>query len=102
MLPQPPNPTLFPYTLLFRSEQAPLDPPYALITAGASLHWMAWQVVLPRIRQALTPHGMLAIIYDELLPLPWDDALRSVIRSEEHTSELQSPVHLVCRLLLEK
>lgn len=61
-------------------EDAPLDPPYALITAGASLHWMDWQVVLPRFRQALTPRGMLAIIYDEALPLPWDDPLRSLIR----------------------
>lgn len=61
-------------------EDAPLEPPYALITAGASLHWMDWQVVLPRFRQALTPRGMLAIIYDETLPLPWDEAPRSLIR----------------------
>ena len=61
-------------------EEAPLDPPYALITAGASLHWMDWQVVLPRFRQALTPRGMLAMIYEEALPLPWDDTLRSLIR----------------------
>src|SRR5690348_18308393 len=33
---------------------------------------------------------------------PGDDAAGAQIRSEEHTSELQSPVHLVCRLLLEK
>src|SRR5690348_17709368 len=32
----------------------------------------------------------------------WSGAARSAARSEEHTSELQSPVHLVCRLLLEK
>jgi SAM-dependent methyltransferase len=61
-------------------ENAPLEPPYALITAGASLHWMDWQVVLPRFRQALTPNGLLAIIYDETLPLPWDDPLRGLIR----------------------
>src|SRR5207244_13117931 len=49
-----------------------------------------------------TEHGALAI-----LALPEDHAIRGqtldlVLRSEEHTSELQSPDHLVCRLLLEK
>ena len=71
-------------------EQAPLDPPYALITAGASLHWMDWQAVLPRFRQALTPRGMLALIYDELLPLPWDEALRSLIRRYSTNQRFQS------------
>ncbi|HEU5199267.1 MAG TPA: class I SAM-dependent methyltransferase [Ktedonobacterales bacterium] len=70
-------------------EDAPLEPPYALITAGASLHWMDWQVVLPRFRQALTPLGMLAIIYDEMLPLPWDDALRSLIRRSSTNQKFQ-------------
>jgi SAM-dependent methyltransferase len=70
-------------------EQAPLDPPYALITAGASLHWMDWQVVLPRFRQALTPRGMLAIIYDEMLSLPWDDALRSLIQRSSTNQKFQ-------------
>src|SRR5438876_3255352 len=38
----------------------------------------------------------------ECMTLCWDIGQQSVMRSEEHTSELQSPVHLVCRLLLEK
>ena len=42
-------------------ETAPLDPPYALVTAGESLHWMAWEVVLPRFAAALVPGGLLAI-----------------------------------------
>lgn len=42
-------------------EEAPLSPPYALVTAGESLHWMAWEVVLPRFARALTPNGVLAI-----------------------------------------
>jgi trans-aconitate methyltransferase len=70
-------------------EDAPLDPPYALITAGASLHWMDWPVVLPRFRQALTPRGMLAIIYDEMLPLPWDEALRGLIRRSSTNQKFQ-------------
>src|SRR5262249_40499639 len=36
------------------AEGAPLDPPYALITVAASLHWMDWAVVLPRFRDALS------------------------------------------------
>jgi trans-aconitate methyltransferase len=43
-------------------EEAALAPPYALITAGESLHWLDWAVVFPRFAEALTPHGTLAII----------------------------------------
>jgi SAM-dependent methyltransferase len=45
-----------------RAEDAPLRPPYALVTAGESLHWMDWDVVLPRMHDALTPGGLLAIV----------------------------------------
>src|SRR5215467_11417132 len=44
-----------------RAEEVELEPPYALVTAGASLHWMEWDVVLPRLARVLTNHGMLAI-----------------------------------------
>ena len=44
------------------AEEAPLRPPYGLVTAGQSLHWMDWEVVLPRFRDALAPGGMVAII----------------------------------------
>jgi SAM-dependent methyltransferase len=43
-------------------EDAPLDPPYALSTAGESLHWMDWDVVLPRLAEALSPGGVVAIV----------------------------------------
>jgi ubiquinone/menaquinone biosynthesis C-methylase UbiE len=43
-------------------EDAPIDPPYALITAGESLHWMAWEVVLPRFARVLTANGVLAMV----------------------------------------
>ena len=49
---------------LARAEDAPLDPPYALVTAAASLHWMDWAVVLPRLHDALMPNGLLVIIVD--------------------------------------
>jgi SAM-dependent methyltransferase len=45
-----------------RAEEAPLDPPYGLITAGASLHWMEHAVVLPRFRASLAPEGFVAVV----------------------------------------
>src|SRR6185369_8676696 len=43
-------------------EEVPLVAPYALVTAGESLHWMDWPVVLPRFAELLTPNGVLAIV----------------------------------------
>jgi SAM-dependent methyltransferase len=43
-------------------ETAPLFPPYALITAGESLHWLDWSVVFPRLVEILSPNGILAIV----------------------------------------
>src|SRR2546429_4377586 len=84
MIRRPPRSTLFPYTTLFRS-RCPKS------SAAASnlpqLHPLAPPLALPR---SLT-----------INPLTWKPpALQD--RSEEHTSELQSRLHLVCRLLLEK
>ena len=61
--------------ILGRVEDAPLHPPYSLITAGDSLHWMDWDVVMPRFAQMLTAHGMLAILGADQLPTPWDGEL---------------------------
>lgn len=47
------------------TEGAPLDPPYGLITAGTSIHWMDPEVVMPRFREALAPGGLLAIVNSE-------------------------------------
>jgi hypothetical protein len=49
-----------------RVEDAPLDPPYALVTAGDALVWLDWDVVLPRLAAALTPSGLFASITVEL------------------------------------
>lgn len=43
-------------------EEAPLEPGYGLITAGESLHWMDWQIVLPRFAEVLYPSGFVAIV----------------------------------------
>lgn len=60
-------------------EEASLHPPYGLVTAGASLHWMDWDVVLPRFTQVLSPGAYLALVAVRLLPVPWEDRLRDVI-----------------------
>ncbi|HKD76743.1 MAG TPA: class I SAM-dependent methyltransferase, partial [Ktedonobacterales bacterium] len=61
-------------------EDVELDPPYALITAGESLHWMDWNVVLPRFARLVTPNGILAILYIEEQPLPWRESFRQIVR----------------------
>src|SRR5258708_12521714 len=80
MIRRPPRSTLFPYTTLFRSKNAA-----SLQSRGPEL---------PRCACA-----------GALFARPWSCRARASQhrrRSEEHTSELQSPDHLVCRLLLEK
>src|SRR5690348_18018372 len=85
MIRRPPRSTLFPYTTLFRSLQLP----------GRRLP------VVPHRRGAV---GEIPACRTARACCPGADpsACRTELRSEEHTSELQSPVHLVCRLLLEK
>src|SRR5258708_20656872 len=82
MIRRPPRSTLFPYTTLFRSIQAQAIP---AVLAGHDL-----------LAGAQTGTGKTAAF-----TLPMLQRL-SQGRSEEHTSELQSPDHLACRLLLEK
>jgi SAM-dependent methyltransferase len=48
--------------IIGKVEDVPLDPPYALVTAGESLHWMAWEIVLPRLADVLSPNGFVAIV----------------------------------------
>src|SRR2546422_2004555 len=92
MIRRPPRSTLFPYTTLFRSLNImfavthPMNPAEALSREQAVLAYTrgsAYAELAERETGTLAP-GMLAD------------------RSEEHTSELQSRLHLVCRLLLEK
>src|SRR5437879_9394472 len=83
MLRRPPTSTLFPYTTLFRSGRARTERLQALSSEPRTV------VVFESPRRVAATLG---------------DLLKhgGVIRSEEHTSELQSPMYLVCRLLLEK
>src|SRR5690348_18216092 len=91
---RPPRSTLFPYTTLFRSTPFGLDP------QGNPIACPAGNVEGRGANQSPTDG-------DDNFCFPGSEAVLVHIngctdRSEEHTSELQSPVHLVCRLLLEK
>jgi SAM-dependent methyltransferase len=56
------------------------DAPYALVVAAESLHWMDWNVVLPKIAHYLTANGLLAVVTSRALSgLPWAHELRSLI-----------------------
>src|SRR5437764_10370510 len=75
MIRQPPRSTLFPYTTLFRSDY----------------------YLNPEDREGILELGVGDNSID-IVTKP----IKTYVRSEEHTSELQSPMYLVCRLLLEK
>jgi len=62
------------------AESAPLDPPYALIAGGQSLHWMEWRTVLPRFARALTRRGVLAVVrVEDSAPAAWRPGLEQSI-----------------------
>ncbi len=62
-------------------EEVPLNPPYCMVTAGASIHWMEWRVVFPRFKEVLTADGYVVIIDgDRPIESPWRDAELPIIR----------------------
>src|SRR5258708_10204086 len=79
MIRRPPRSTLFPYTTLFRSSSERIS------RQSSSVRDASW--IACAIEDQTNPNSI---------------SRSSAARSEEHTSELQSPDHLVCRLLLEK
>src|SRR2546422_4463430 len=92
MIRRPPRSTLFPYTTLFRSQNRPL-------------HHLGNRVLVGdidmggnRTAEAASTDYLLGNRLGSLVV----DVGHDYMRSEEHTSELQSRLHLVCRLLLEK
>jgi len=72
-----------------RAEDAPLDPPYGLITCGASLHWMDAGVVLPRFRGALAPGARLAVVDIENVHGPYREAVWAV--TDRHAAVARHP-----------
>lgn len=83
-----------PHWIYGRVEEIELQPPYALITAGESLHWMEWDVVMPLFQRVLTPHGYLAIIERNTMPNPWNEALSRLIQ-QFTTNREYSPYNTV-------
>lgn len=81
-----------------RVEDAPLEPPYSLITAANSLHWMDWAAVMPLFRRLLSPNGVLAIIDMDSNPPPWHGALLGIIRRYSINQGYQ-PYNLVDELV---
>src|SRR5258705_5186716 len=92
MIRRPPRSTLFPYTTLFRSVVTEFTSPRAWAFSLTGIHEylarLSGDRAANQVREALTMKLM--------------DIFDRAARSEEHTSELQSLRHLVCRLLLEK
>src|SRR2546422_7143417 len=84
MIRRPPRSTLFPYTTLFRS---PSDSPHGIESPGSPA--MFGGIVSTSARYIASGFSVFS-------------PSLNATRSEEHTSELQSRLHLVCRLLLEK
>src|SRR2546422_6088243 len=88
MIRRPPRSTLFPYTTLFRSH------PQEMVAAGG---------IVRIVNGCEVREGRVVRIGLPKKPLPVFQVVEYLrARSEEHTSELQSRLHLVCRLLLEK
>src|SRR5256885_12235903 len=101
MIGPPPRSTLFPYTTLSRSEPPPFAPKHSL--RGAKREQP--KRLLAELRQLLLRNlciGCNARRREGGKAYRLGPAAALPIRSEEHTSELQSPCNLVCRLLLEK
>jgi hypothetical protein len=77
------------YWHIGHAEDVPLTPPYAHITAGDSLHWMEWSVVLPRFARLLAPQGYLVILSVAWTPPAWDDELHALIQRYSTISNYQ-------------
>src|SRR5690348_17549125 len=92
MIRRTPRSTLFPYTTLFRSDIPDNKRGEIALTYIFGIGRRSAQKILTEAGVGI-----------DKKPKEWnDDESNHIRRSEEHTSELQSPVHLVCRLLLEK
>src|SRR2546426_8937742 len=88
MIRRPPRSTLFPYTTLFRSVPR-AQPLFTYVNPAGKTEYEFKK--LGFAHNPIVPHTVVR-----------EAELLELVRSEEHTSELQSPCNLVCRLLLEK
>src|SRR5256885_10674838 len=99
MIRRPPRSTLFPYTTLFRSGRRALRQTLHVAAGREHEDLVLVEVDFQELEKFL---GRVRVLLQlEQLAEPREVAVQ-LVRSEEHTSELQSPCNLVCRLLLEK
>src|SRR5256885_13276112 len=100
MIRRPPRSTLFPYTTLFRSR--------ALLEPAQRRHAFRGKVAAgerggARLLPAQEPADIAPVLLEQrgalVLRMTLEEQVQAAARSEEHTSELQSPCKLVCRLL---
>src|SRR5256885_5927383 len=96
MIRRPPRSTLFPYTTLFRSARQAHDRMQRALE-------VLQQLLAEEVLDGLHAREPIVVgVGDVDPPAHGQELLKNLERSEEHTSELQSPCNLVCRLLLEK
>src|SRR5256885_9604068 len=102
MIRRPPRSTLFPYTTLFRSRVGK----YSIGVLQAATEEQQARVLTNGVvsRQPVEPLSSYTVgrVRREFTNQSSIGLMATAVRSEEHTSELQSPCNLVCRLLLEK
>src|SRR5207302_9775310 len=99
MLRTPPSSPLFPYTTLFRSYYVLVGrPPFP---DGATSKIVQGDFLAPTAVDTKVPRALEAVCLKAMATRP-EGRYPSALRSEEHTSELQSRENLVCRLLLER
>src|SRR3712207_7011370 len=94
MIRRPPRSTLFPYTTLFRSIDSVFEESYCKVRGVGKETFQRVINNLKSLKECSFPHYFNSVITKF--------NTEEFIRSEEHTSELQSRQYLVCRLLLEK
>src|SRR3712207_7318330 len=100
MIRRPPRSTLFPYTTLFRSAAGAVEGPLRLAQAAGRSGILG---TISALMATLPAEGRwsLRLLSDDDFKGALEFLQRDPLRSEEHTSELQSRQYLVCRLLLD-
>jgi len=88
-------------------EEALLNPPYALVTAASSLHWMEWHVVLPLFRRLLRPGAVLVMVENIFPAQPWTREIQPLLAHYSTNKEFRPydnrtiARHLTQRLLFQ-
>jgi 2-polyprenyl-3-methyl-5-hydroxy-6-metoxy-1,4-benzoquinol methylase len=91
------------YWHVSRAEDFASKEQYALVTAGESLHWMDWDILMPRLESMLSPNGVLAICVLHSIPHAWESELVPLYQKYStmpHYRDLDLVAELTTRALL--